>query len=191
MPGGYDFDDEHEAIVTPWGDILPPVSFSSEQLALIRQIAVQPSLEHTDAVVILAHYLGPKLTFNPGLGCWDLPLVAEYDATRHARYPLISVKELGYNRQLAHRATVETFLGHPLPINAPEREHVDHRCRRHACCNPYHLEVVTPQTNNLRKVGAIKRLTRPELFQLAEGPITFGELAVMGAVDLGIKVDLA
>jgi hypothetical protein len=45
----------------------------------------------------------------------------------------------------AHRLSYEFIFG---PI--PEDHEVDHLCRLRPCVNPFHLEVVTHQENNLR-----------------------------------------
>jgi hypothetical protein len=44
-----------------------------------------------------------------------------------------------------HRVTYEAFRG---PI--PEGLDLDHLCRNHACCNPFHLEAVTRRENLMR-----------------------------------------
>lgn len=44
-----------------------------------------------------------------------------------------------------HRRSYEHYHG-----SIPEGKHIDHLCRRRACCNPDHLEAVTPRTNLLR-----------------------------------------
>lgn len=50
-----------------------------------------------------------------------------------------------YRCAYLHRVTYEIFTG---PI--PDGLHADHLCRVRACCNPDHLEAVTPMTNARR-----------------------------------------
>lgn len=48
-------------------------------------------------------------------------------------------------RHLTHRLAYELLVG-PIPDGA----HIDHLCRVRACCNPHHLEPVTPGENTRR-----------------------------------------
>lgn len=52
---------------------------------------------------------------------------------------------------IAHRLAHEFFKG-----SIPERHHIDHLCRVHACVNPWHIEAVTPKENLWR--GELKRV---------------------------------
>ena len=63
-----------------------------------------------------------------------------------------SLTEFGYGQmrvgdrmQRTHRITYEAFVG-PLVGGM----HIDHLCRVRACCNPAHLEQVSPRVNCLR-----------------------------------------
>lgn len=59
---------------------------------------------------------------------------------------------IGGKSHYTHRIAYQAFVG---PI--PEGLDLDHLCRVRACCNPSHLEPVTPQVNMLRgmSVGAV------------------------------------
>lgn len=50
--------------------------------------------------------------------------------------------------QLAHRVAYELLVG-PIPTGYQ----IDHLCRFRACCNPAHLEAVTPGENNRRQIA--------------------------------------
>ena len=87
----------------------------------------------------------PKITLDETQGCWSLPLPAEYDDKRRARYYTLSSVEFDAKGELAHRFVVRRLLG-----SLATEEHLDHICRAHACCNPMHLEAVTRATNTRR-----------------------------------------
>lgn len=74
---------------------------------------------------------------------------------KHSGYGRIQVnKTCGY----AHRLSYETFVG-PIPVGME----IDHLCRTRACCNPSHLEAVTPRTNVLRGESTGARARRRTL----------------------------
>lgn len=58
----------------------------------------------------------------------------------------------GYDgkRQYVHRVVWKLLVG-PQPPGTV----TDHICRNRACCNPDHLEQVTPETNARRAVGSV------------------------------------
>lgn len=71
-------------------------------------------------------------------GCWIWQL-----STPAPGYGRITIN--GKSGLYAHRVAYEAFVG---PI--PDGLELDHLCRVRACCNPAHLEPVTPQVNNRR-----------------------------------------
>lgn len=62
-----------------------------------------------------------------------------------ARYGVLGRGRRGAGNIAAHRAVYELLVG---PI--PDGMHLDHLCRNHACVNPDHVEVVTPEENKRR-----------------------------------------
>lgn len=51
--------------------------------------------------------------------------------------------------RLAHRVTYSELVSE-LPPYRPDGPQLDHLCQVKACCNPGHLELVTPRVNTLR-----------------------------------------
>lgn len=79
-------------------------------------------------------------------GCWNfLGAKSEFG---YGRVGVGSKLDGTRTHRLTHRVVYEALVG---PI--PEGLQVDHLCRNPACCNPEHLEPVTPQVNQLRGIG--------------------------------------
>ena len=76
------------------------------------------------------HYTGPKTQ-------WGYGIVSTSDRER-----------------LAHRIAYRTLVG-----DIPEGYQIDHLCRIPRCCNPEHLEAVTPQENRRRSPNAPENRT--------------------------------
>lgn len=64
---------------------------------------------------------------------------------------------LGKEPVTAHRVTYHVLIGH-----VPEGKELDHKCRVRCCCNPVHLEPVTPRENGLRGKGVAAENARSE-----------------------------
>lgn len=58
-----------------------------------------------------------------------------------------------------HRLVYEELIG-----EIPEGLHLDHLCRVPTCCNPWHLDPVTPGENSRRKWAVYNRCTRGHEF---------------------------
>ena len=176
LPEGHEFEPDDIPVLTEWGDVLPPVKFSLDRLEDTIELASSES--ESPASAVAKAMVKRTTTFNELNGCWELPLRCEYDEKNRARYPSLSVPQLGIKNRLAHRLTIEFLREVELP---PGKEDlmVDHRCMSHACCNPYHLEAITPGTNNDRGRRARRRARMPDLFALTPAThqdITYGEI---------------
>jgi hypothetical protein len=74
-----------------------------------------------------------KIMPEPMSGCWI------WIGARSIGYGAVGV---GTKVFKAHRVVYELLVR-----KIPEGLHIDHLCRLTACCNPCHLEPVTPQIN--------------------------------------------
>lgn len=75
-------------------------------------------------------------------GCW------EWQGAKNSRgYGCVAVNG---KSQLAHRRAFELLVG-PIPPGLQ----IDHLCRVQTCCNPEHLEAVTPLVNKRRGLQAL------------------------------------
>ena len=61
----------------------------------------------------------------------------------------------GHRERVAHRITYE----HYKDMKIPDKMQGDHLCRNRICCNPDHIEIVTPSENTLRQDHAGRRKT--------------------------------
>jgi len=74
------------------------------------------------------------------LGCWEFT-----GALNSQGYGCIQHE---HKVQLTHRVAYTLLVG-PIPAGLQ----IDHLCRNRRCCNPQHLEAVTPGENNRRKIA--------------------------------------
>lgn len=134
-----------QPIELPYGVDIPSARASAMLLAAVH--TELPSVNHVTQNVALS-----------GLGCWELPLRAEYDTKGRARYPSVTNKASGAHNELVHRFMLRRMFG----VTLERYDFVDHVCRSHACCNPTHLDIVTPRQNNIRKHLAARAVTGQE-----------------------------
>jgi hypothetical protein len=116
----------------------------------------------------LPEYIWARIVPEPTSGCWLW---------------MGGVCPAGYgqiNRQKPrlHRITYQSLIG-----LIPEGLHIDHKCRVRCCCNPMHLEPVTPHENVLRgEAGLISgaqisaRTHCPRGHEYAGDNLSFGRL---------------
>lgn len=86
-----------------------------------------------------------RVTVDEG-GCWN--------------YPTLNANGYGIARaaggsKLVHRVIYEARVGELIP-----GMQIDHLCFNKACCNPDHLEQVTPQENLRRRGGRVVETCR-------------------------------
>lgn len=96
-------------------------------------------------------WLSSKVTVDSWLGCWAIALTSEFDSKGRARYPVINSAQHHSNSELAHRFVIRRLCG-----TLSQNQHLDHLCRNHACCNPFHVNIVTHAENVARGAAARK-----------------------------------
>jgi hypothetical protein len=88
-----------------------------------------------------------KVSVNDSTGCWEW--AAGRGRNGYGRF------RWGDATRYAHRVAYEELVG-PVPLGLQ----LDHLCRVTHCCNPAHLEPVTPRENTLRGVARFVNLSK-------------------------------
>lgn len=137
-----DAGDAHEAIAKAVIAMTPPADHSASDGAPMRQDGLRVSKT-------LQQRLAARIVVDPSTGChvWiGSKVFGGYGIMR---------KLPGRKSIRVHRVAYELANG-LIPAGLV----IDHLCRNRLCCNPEHLEAVTPRVNNLRGVGAAAQQAR-------------------------------
>lgn len=103
----------------------------------------RPNGKQIQPTLPLLSYLFHRITIRSdctyqGIPCWIWNLkVDTSNGYTHATWQK--------TRYYTHRLFYQVFVG-----EIPQELHIDHLCRNRQCCNPTHLELVTPKENTLR-----------------------------------------
>lgn len=185
MPRGHDFR-KGKLLITDWEGVLPTPEFSKKRLDEMYRLAERKNpVEYRKPAAMFAKRLIDRVAFEESLGCWYMPLPAEHDGKGRARYPRFDSTKFGfeYTNASYHQVAYETLLGLKIPKelmgtngnSTMQRMPVDHLCHSHACCNPYHLEVVS-HAENTRRGGSVRLgKIQPHLAQKAFGTFSYSE----------------
>lgn len=176
-----------EVQVTSWGGVLPTVAFSRAAFRALELLTDQkPESEKERRAKIAAEFFIKREKIKPAefdseLGCWLLPLTAEFDDKKRARYPRATIKALGWKAAGTHQVAFQELRGIIIPSSngtsaGIKRHPVDHLCHNHACCNPYHLDCVEHEVNTARGATVRRNKIQPEIFFPGAGNIAVSKL---------------
>lgn len=111
-----------------------------------------PHLYLKDIIRIFSKIRVSPTCFYNGIACWEWT-------------GRISGKGYGSIDYQCHRVVIHkvlyAWIVGPVPNNFYIKQ-IDHLCRNTACCNPCHLELVTPQINNLRGISPAAQNAKKE-----------------------------
>lgn len=96
-----------------------------------------------------------RFTVDPNTGCWNWDGARSRDGYGQLWF--------GGKVVYAHRVAYALFVGF-----ADEKQTLDHLCRNPRCCNPQHLEAVSPAENVRR--GKSAKLTAEAVAEIRRPP---------------------
>lgn len=106
-----------------------------EAAAMLREAAASISAFRAPVLHVQKRIMA-RVTIDEG-GCW----VSSYSKLPSGYAKMAAFGKLEY----VHRVAYEAWKG-----AIPDGLQIDHLCRNTSCCNPEHLEAVTPRVNVLR-----------------------------------------
>lgn len=95
---------------------------------------------------ILPERVLSKISVNENTGCWEFS--GDPSSNGYMRVRLYG------HRHMMHKVTFEFVTGKAIP----KGKQLDHLCENRICCNPKHLEIVTPKINCKRKFRRRKKV---------------------------------
>lgn len=147
-------------IITAWGDSLPSVDKSRQALYEFQHRSV-PFVPVVESVLTAGGV--SQISLLPHTGCWfvrsyymtptgqSAPKGWQYDGYGRLKIPGPAAEKYKYAKYstLAHRIV---WLLHTGVLKDPKKFVLNHRCGFRPCCNPGHLEELTPQQNNVHGI---------------------------------------
>lgn len=146
-----------DGVITAWGDLLPEIDVSRDNLKAFREQSLPFVKTHES--LLTANGIS-QICLVPSTGCWFVrmyymtptgeasPKGWQYDGYGRLRVPSRKAKEHNYIKYstLAHRIV---WLVSGRPLADSKKFVLNHKCGFRPCANPDHLEEMTPQENNI------------------------------------------
>ena len=123
----------------------PSLSYRGMSSATIRSVP-NPKWRLNRAELARMHRL---ITVNEETGCWEWK--GNTTTNGYGKWQ----RGPGHRERVIHRITYEHYKDQKIP----DRMQGDHLCRNRICCNPDHIEIVTPSENTIRQDHAGRRKT--------------------------------
>jgi len=156
-PNGAFFHDTSTEVQTAWGDMLPSVQTSRQNLRTFQKRSV-PFVPYSESLLTAGGI--SQISLLPHTGCWFVrsyymtptgtraPKGWQYDGYGRLKMTGRTAEKYEYEKfsTLAHRIV---WRLHNQELRDPKEFVLNHMCGFRACANPGHLEELSPQENNI------------------------------------------